>query len=512
MCRIAVVGCGHWGKNLIRVAHELGVLAAVSDVNNHLSQSFAKMYNVEQNSINDICNRQDIDGVILSTPAQTHYEIAEQIIKSGKHIFIEKPITLNIKDAERLIDIAKHHKVKLMIGHLLRYHAAFKKMLDLIDSGICGNIKRIISRRLSSGIVRDNENVLWSFAPHDISMIIRVANSPIKKISSNSHDIFDRGIEDCFESNIEFKNGVHASLEVSWAHPQKEQTLFVVGDKASLIFDDRENWNKKLKVVHNNFVTQEKKVTLNKGKEEYIELPESEPLVDEIQHFVQCCKTDGEPLTCGKNGLEVISLLHDIELSVNKKKENTNYFSHPSSYIDDSAIIGKDTKIWHFSHIMPNVLIGNNCSLGQSVFVASNVTIGNNCKIQNNVSLYSGVTLEDGVFCGPSCVFTNVINPRAEIERKDEFLKTKVRYGATIGANATIVCGNEIGKYSFIAAGSVITKDVPDFALVMGVPGKRVGWMSKHGARLSSDFKCPISGEMYEEYEKDGSVFLRNKK
>jgi UDP-2-acetamido-3-amino-2,3-dideoxy-glucuronate N-acetyltransferase len=174
-------------------------------------------------------------------------------------------------------------------------------------------------------------------------------------------------------------------------------------------------------------------------------------------------------------------------------------FVHESAYVDQPVQIGAGTKIWHFAHVLPNCVIGENCTLGQNVMVGPDVHIGNDCKIQNNVSVYKGVELEDGVFCGPSCVFTNVVNPRAEIERKDEFRTTLVRRGATIGANATIVCGVTLGAYCFIGAGAVVIQDVPDFALMVGVPAQRIGWMSRAGVRLGSDLVCAIDGTRYRE-------------
>lgn len=179
--------------------------------------------------------------------------------------------------------------------------------------------------------------------------------------------------------------------------------------------------------------------------------------------------------------------------------DQKDYFVHESSYIDEPSTIGKGTKIWHFSHVMPNTEIGENVNIGQNCVLGPDVKIGNNCKIQNNISIYKGVELEDGVFCGPSCVFTNVNNPRAEINRRDEFAKTLVKRGATIGANATIVCGHTLGAYCFIAAGAVVTKNVPDYALMAGVPAKHIGWMSKAGAKLDETLKCPIDGTQYEE-------------
>lgn len=182
-------------------------------------------------------------------------------------------------------------------------------------------------------------------------------------------------------------------------------------------------------------------------------------------------------------------------------------FIHASAYLDDGAEIGNGTKVWHFSHIMPRTTIGEDVSIGQNVVAGPDVTVGDKCKIQNNVSLYKGVKLERGVFCGPSCVFTNVLNPRALVERKDEFRETLVKEGATIGANATIVCGNTLGRYCMIGAGAVVTADVPDYALMIGVPARRKGWVSEAGEILGDDLVCPRDGSRYE--ETDGGTRLR---
>lgn len=184
------------------------------------------------------------------------------------------------------------------------------------------------------------------------------------------------------------------------------------------------------------------------------------------------------------------------------------FFAHETAVIDEGCTIGEGTKIWHFSHIMPNCTIGERCNIGQNVVVSPEVILGNNVKIQNNVSLYTGVICEDDVFLGPSMVFTNVINPRSAINRRDQYSKTTVKKGASIGANATIVCGHDIGRYAFIGAGAVVTKTVPDFALVVGNPARQIGWMSEFGHRLEFDLEgratCPESGDNYQ--LTDGSV------
>lgn len=178
------------------------------------------------------------------------------------------------------------------------------------------------------------------------------------------------------------------------------------------------------------------------------------------------------------------------------------YFAHETAIIDEGCKIGEGTKIWHFSHIMPNCIIGERCNIGQNVVVSPEVILGNNVKIQNNVSIYTGVICEDDVFLGPSMVFTNVINPRSAVNRKDQYAKTTVKKGASIGANATIVCGHDIGEYAFVGAGAVVTKNVPNFALVVGNPARQIGWISEYGHRLEFDENgvatCPESGDKYE--------------
>lgn len=179
-----------------------------------------------------------------------------------------------------------------------------------------------------------------------------------------------------------------------------------------------------------------------------------------------------------------------------------NYIAHPTAVIDDGCQIGKGTRIWHFSHIMPGCVIGENCNIGQNVVISPEVVLGNNVKIQNNVSIYTGVTCDDDVFLGPSCVFTNVTNPRSAVNRRGQYAKTHVGKGASIGANATIVCGHDIGKFAFIGAGAVVTKNVPDYALLVGNPARQTGWMSEYGHKLQFDAQghavCPESGQTYQ--------------
>jgi acetyltransferase-like isoleucine patch superfamily enzyme len=226
----------------------------------------------------------------------------------------------------------------------------------------------------------------------------------------------------------------------------------------------------------------------------------------ECRHFLDCVATGETPRTDGREGLRVLRVLDAAGRAMlaglprhGSARAPSGAYVHESSYVDDDVEIGDGTKIWHFSHVLSGSRIGSECSLGQNVVVGPDVVVGDRCRIQNNVSIYKGVTLEDGVFCGPSCVFTNVVNPRAEVDRKDAFRDTVVERGATIGANATVVCGHRIGAYAFVAAGAVVSTDVPAHALMVGVPARRVGWMSHAGERLGPDLVCPTTGRRYRE-------------
>lgn len=240
---------------------------------------------------------------------------------------------------------------------------------------------------------------------------------------------------------------------------------------------------------------------VDRGPSTFIEVEQAEPLKNECQHFIDCIEQKRTPLSGAQEAIRVLTVLDVVSKSVKMNDRmntsQTPYFKHDSAYIDEGVIIGDGTKIWHFSHILKGVTIGQNTIIGQNVMIGPDVRVGNNCKIQNNVSLYNGIVLEDGVFCGPSCVFTNVNNPRAEIERKNEYRKTHVEKGVTIGANATIVCGVRLGAYSFVGAGATVTKDVPPHALVVGIPAKQSGWVSHAGEILKEDLICPQEGRKY---------------
>jgi UDP-2-acetamido-3-amino-2,3-dideoxy-glucuronate N-acetyltransferase len=241
---------------------------------------------------------------------------------------------------------------------------------------------------------------------------------------------------------------------------------------------------------------------------EPVRMPPDEPLRIECQDFINCIQSRRRPKVDGQKGLQVLRVLSYCQKSLESKGKvislnhaRRDFFVHETSVVEEPCRIGTGTRIWHFSHIMPDTTIGDNCVIGQNVFIGQGVKVGNRVKIENNVSIFEGVTLEDDVFCGPSCVFTNVVNPRSFISRRHEFKPTLVKKGATIGANATIICGNSIGEYAFIGAGSVVTRDVPDYALVYGNPARVHGWVCQCGGKLDfgsdNQTRCPECSKIY---------------
>jgi UDP-2-acetamido-3-amino-2,3-dideoxy-glucuronate N-acetyltransferase len=521
---VAVVGSGYWGQNLIRNFHNLGALKLICEKNDTLLDKFREQYPGIKTCLafNDVIRDDEIDAVVISTPSETHYRLAREALLAKKHVYVEKPLVLNENEGRELIGLAEENNRRLMVGHLLQYHPVFVHLKGLAASGELGRINYIYSHRLNLGKIRREENILWSFAPHDISMILTLAGEEPESVLSTGGNYLHQKIADVTTTHLEFPSGLQAHIFVSWLHPFKEQKLVLVGDRKMAVFDDMQPWKDKLLLYPHKINWQDSLPIPDKGEAERIDVEHDEPLRLECQHFLECVNSGSQPITDGYEGLRVLRVLNASQRSLDLKGDKIDLrkikteseeaasqrdnFIHPTAVVDDRSVIGSGTKIWHFSHVLSGSEIGKQCNIGQNVVIGPDVKIGIQCKIQNNVSVYKGVTLEEGVFCGPSMVFTNIYNPRAEIGKMDQIRPTLVKKGATIGANATIVCGITIGRYAFIGAACLVNKNVPDYSLMVGNPAKQIGWACECGERLPDDLECLSCGKKYEKIG-DGIVY-----
>jgi len=504
---LGIVGCGYWGRNLVRNFHELGSLGAICDVDRARLEELGNQFSIPTTQdFDELLAMPDLRAIAIAAPAAQHFVLAKRAILAGKDVFVEKPLALRVEEGEELLQLSRKHSRILMVGHLLHYHPAIVALRRMIHDGEFGKVEYISSSRLNLGKLRTEEDILWSFAPHDISAILHLLDESPMRVAAQGASYLNSPISDVTLSVLSFASGVKAHIFVSWLHPYKEQKLIVVGDRQMAVFDDTET-ERKLVLYPHRIDWVNRFPVARKAECEVVRLAKEEPLKNECRHFLECVRDRRTPRTDGENGLRVLKILHACGQSIREngqphsmEKTSQQYFVHSSAVVDEPCEIGDGTKIWHFSHVMSGSEIGRNCILGQNVHVASGIRIGNNVKIQNNVSLYTGVELEDDVFCGPSVVFTNVITPRSHVNRKSEYQRTLVKHGASLGANSTIVCGTTIGRYAFIGAGAVVTRDVPDYALMVGVPARQTAWVCQCGVRLEMSLdaaSCPACGDTY---------------
>jgi UDP-2-acetamido-3-amino-2,3-dideoxy-glucuronate N-acetyltransferase len=318
--QIALIGCGYWGKNICRNFHALDALSRVVDATENGQATARSIYNnaIISDNFNDILIDDQIQGVALATPAETHAELAIKAMRSGKDVFVEKPMALSISDAEAMQTVANETGRILMVGHLLEYHPAVLKLRELIDSGELGKINYIYSNRLNFGKVRTEENALWSFAPHDVAVILRLLGQLPIKVSASGGAYLTKGIADVTVSNLQFSDNSRAHIFVSWLHPYKEQRLVVVGDKKMAIFNDVYPFGEKLRVYPQSVEFDGTLPILKKEDAEFIEHANTEPLREECAHFLDCIKTRKTPLTDAQSGIETLKVLHACQASIDQ--------------------------------------------------------------------------------------------------------------------------------------------------------------------------------------------------
>ena len=500
--KVCVVGAGRWGKNHVRTLYDLGALGGIVESDWSRLNSFKEKYlGIKLFTKIDEAIQEDFDGFTIATPVENHYDIAKYLIKHGKHVLVEKPISINVADSRELKKLAEKNQVNLMVGHVLLFHPAIRKIKELHDDGKIGKLQYLYSNRLNLGTVRTEENILWSFAPHDISIFQYLIENNPTEIISRGGAFLQPNLHDTTMTILTYPDNIVGHIFVSWLHPFKEHRLLVIGSKGMLSFDDSSE-DKELLFYEKGIDWIQGEPIKRDGPTEAIPYKQVMPLTEELRYFV--AHLDGSPIEIAnaQNAVDVLKILEKATESLQKgaevqvsSNEDKNYFVHPTSMVDENLEIGNGTKIWHFSHVQSGARIGKNCSIGQNVNIANNVKIGNYVKIQNNVSVYEGVELEDYVFCGPSMVFTNINLPRSEFpQRGSEFyVKTLVKKSASIGANATIVCGITIGEYAFIGAGAVVTKDVPPHTLMVGNPAIPIGTICVCGKTIRKNDEITIS-------------------
>ena len=316
--QIALVGCGYWGKNLCRNFHAFGALSSVVDATES-GQSTARSIAPDiqvTDSLDDVLRNDQIQGVALATPAETHAELAIQAMQAGKDVFVEKPMALTLEDAEKMKKVAEETGRILMVGHLLEYHPAVLKLREMIASGELGKINYIYSNRLNFGMVRTEENALWSFAPHDVAVILRLIGQAPMEVSACGGSYLTKGIADTTLSNLRFENESRAHIFVSWLHPFKEQRLVVVGDKKMAIFNDVSPFWEKLQLYPQNVEFDGPIPILKKEVAKFVEHANTEPLREECNHFLECIQSRNQPLTNAQSGIDVLKVLHACQQSI----------------------------------------------------------------------------------------------------------------------------------------------------------------------------------------------------
>ena len=451
MPRVAVAGCGYWGINLVRNFHAVGALAAVCEAAPARAAELSAQFGVPALSFEQVLADPGFDAVVLATPAETHAALALRVIDAGKHVFVEKPLALAAEDAEKVRKAAEARGRVVMVGHLMQYHPAFLRLRQLVAEGGLGRLRYIYSNRLNLGKFRRQEDVFWSFAPHDISMILALAGDTPETVQTVGHSYLYNGIADVTTTHLTFGSGINAHIFVSWLHPYKEQRLVVVGDSGMAVFDDSRPWAEKLVHYPHRVAWRDGMPQPDKADAIAIDLLPAEPLRLECLHFLECVRKNGRPRTDVAEGIGVLSVLDAARRSMKSGRpaalkeaapaapEAPPYFAHPTACVDDGAVIGAGTRIWYFSHILKNTVIGRGSTIAHGAII-------HGCGIGENT---------------------------------------------LVGMNAVVLDNAEIGPECLIAALSLVKSDtiVPARSLVVGNPAKVVKTFEPHQVTWKNDGK-----------------------
>jgi len=318
---IAVIGAGYWGKNLVRNFFELGALHTVCDADAERLQQLSEQYSVSTTGeYQSVLDNPDIEGVVIALPAVLHYRFAKEALDAGKNVYVEKPLTVDIAEAEEVVSLADKKGKVLMVGHLLQYHPAFRRLKEMVHAGMLGRIYYIYSNRLSLGKIRQEENILWSFAPHDISMILSLCREEPDEVYATGGKYLQDQIADVTTTHMNFPSGVKSHIFVSWLHPFKEQKLVVVGSEKMAVFSDTEEWENKL-LIYSHSIEWENGIPVpRKADPEKIVIEQEEPLRNECCHFIECMDKNVKPITDGEEGIQVLRVLQRAQESIERNR------------------------------------------------------------------------------------------------------------------------------------------------------------------------------------------------
>jgi UDP-2-acetamido-3-amino-2,3-dideoxy-glucuronate N-acetyltransferase len=504
----AVFGGGYWGNKIIRILKE--DVAVIYDTHqatlDGLDEEFSDIPKVT--SVDKVWKFSTVKRVVVVTPPHTHYDLIKDALTRGLDVYVEKPLVKSSAEAEELYALSQSLGRVLMVGHVTNYHPTVQVLLDRIRTQRYGSLRKIETQRLGAGFLRTDIDVMWDLGIHDVSVSLRLLKQGGFELDESSvRAMHSKAVglhSDTVFAQANFTNktiGKEAMLEIhtAWHNTGKERILRLVFENALISWDATKVIDDKTQLKVCEFVNGPPPAYSILLQEVETEFPSPSstlmPLDTELLHFLDCCKNRSTPLTDGAEGIRVLKFLELVSACDSKRSDvarecektpvftdNPNAeeaFVHPTSVVERGAKIGKGTRIWYFCHISKNCCIGDNCNVGQNCYFGEGTVLGNNSKVQNNVSVYDGVVCEDDVFLGPSMVFTNDRNPRSAHLRP--FMKTFVKRGASIGANATIVCGTTLGEFCMVGAGAVVTKDVKPYALVYGNPARQRGWVDKDG-------------------------------
>jgi len=334
---VAVIGSGYWGKNLTRNFYRLGALRVICDTDAEIRTAMKKQYPAVEtcSDVRDVMNRDDIEAVVIATPAVTHFAVAREALNAGKHIFVEKPFVLDEAEGFELIKLSEAGKLIIMVGHVLQYHPAFIRLKEMVSAGELGRLNYIYSHRLNLGKIRREENILWSFAPHDISIILSLADENPATVLAIGGCYLNKETADVTSTHLEFPSGLMAHIFVSWLHPFKEQKLVVVGEQTMAVFDDTQPWGRKLELYPHEIKFEGTVPVLNRAKPERVTVAEHEPLFVECRHFLECVATGSIPKTDAYEGINVLRILN---LSQQSMDNNSKKYYVPKSVNEHGGI------------------------------------------------------------------------------------------------------------------------------------------------------------------------------